>query len=143
MRCSYDYLTSNERLPQESHAKVTRTVARQNDTSYVSRTVAVRFAAFLQQPCDKTHGYLAAVVRQMRGWRTITSVVRTPCVSYSSLAAALCVLQLSYVFQKTQTNRKENEHVENSLRQPCDLVFRTAVLRCCSQQSEAAVRNQD
>ena len=42
-----------------------------------------------------------------------------------------------------QTNRKENEHVENSLRQPCDLVFRTAVLRCCSQHREAAVRNQE
>ena len=79
----------------------------------------------------------------MRGWRTITSVVRTTCVSCSSLATALCVLRLSYVSQKTQTNRKENEHVENLLRQPCDLAFRTAVLRCCSQHREAAVRNQE
>ena len=60
-----------------------------NDTSYVSRTAAVRFAAFLRQPCDEAHGYLAADVRQMPGWRTITSVVRTPCVCCSSLAAAL------------------------------------------------------
>ena len=68
----------------------------------------------------------------MRGLRTITSVVRTPCVSCSSLATALCLLRLSYVSQKTQTNCKENEHVKNLLRQPCNLVFRTAVLRCCS-----------
>ena len=79
----------------------------------------------------------------MIGWRTITSVVRTPCVSCSSLATALCALRLSYVFQKTKTNRKENEHVENSLRQPCDLVFRTTVLRCCLQHREAAIRNQE
>ena len=78
----------------------------------------------------------------MSGWRTITSVVRTPCVSCSSLATVLCALRLSCVSQKTQTNRKENEQVENSLRQPCDLVFRTEVLRCCSQHREAAVRNQ-
>ena len=79
----------------------------------------------------------------MRGWRTITSVVRTPCVSCSSLAAALCVLRLSYTSQKTQANRKENEHVENSLWQPCDLVFRTAVLRCSILHREAATRNQE
>ena len=79
----------------------------------------------------------------MRGLRTITSLVRTPCVSCSSLATALCVLRLSYVSQKTQTNRKENEHVENLLWQPCDLVFRTTALRCCSQHREAAVRNQE
>ena len=84
-----------------------------------------------------------ADVRQMRGWRTITSVVRTPCVSCSSLAAALCALRLSYTSQKTQANRKENEHVENSLRQPCDLVFRTAVLRCSILQREAAARNPE
>ena len=103
----------------------------------------MRFAAFLRQPCDKAHGYLAADVRQMRGWRTKTSVVRTPCVSCSSLAAALCVLRLSYTSQKTQANRKENEHVENSLRQPCDLVFRTAVLRCSILHREAAARNPE
>ena len=79
----------------------------------------------------------------MRGWRTITSVVRTPCVSCSSLAAALCVLRLSYTSQKTQANRKENEHVENSLRQPCDLVFRTAVFRCSILHREAAARNPE
>ena len=79
----------------------------------------------------------------MRGWRTITSAVRTPCVSCSSLAAALCVLRLSYTSQKTQANRKENEHVENSLRQPCDLVFRTAVLRCSILHREAAARNPE
>ena len=56
---------------------------------------------------------------------------------------ALCVLRLSYISQKTQINRKENGHVENSLWQPCDLGFRMAVLRCCSQHREAAVRNQD
>ena len=114
--------------------------------SYVARTAAVRFAAFLRQPCDKAHGYLvvyslAAVVSQMRGCQTIISVVRTPCLSCSSLAAALCVLWLLYVFQKTQTNRKDNE--ENSLQQPWDLVFRTAVLRRCSQHRETAVRNQE
>ena len=98
---------------------------------------ALRYSTRL--PCNS----LAADVRQMRGMRTITSVVRIPCVSCSSLSAALCVLRLPYVSEKTQTNRKENEHVENSLRQPCDLVFRTAVLRCCSQHREAAVRNQE
>ena len=79
----------------------------------------------------------------MPGWRTITSVVRTPCVSCGSLKAALCVLRLSYTSQKTQANRKENEHVENSLRQPCDLVFRTAVLRCSILHREAAARNPE
>ena len=98
---------------------------------------ALRLSARL--PC----GSLAADVRQMRGLRTITSVVRTPCVSCSSLATALCVLRLTYVSQKTQTNRKENEHVENSLRQPCDLVFRTAVLRRSILHLGAAVRNQE
>ena len=33
------------------------------DTSYVFRTAAVRFAAFLRQPCDKAHGNLAVVLR--------------------------------------------------------------------------------
>ena len=42
-----------------------------------------------------------------------------------------------------QANRKENEHVENSLRQPCDLVFRTAVLRCSILHREAAARNPE
>ena len=80
---------------------------------------ALRFSA--QLSC----GRRAAFVRQMRGWRTFTSVVKIPWVSCSSLAAALRVLQLSYVFQKMQTNRKENEHVEN-------LVFDIAVaLRPC------------
>ena len=77
----------------------------------------------------------------MRGWRTIKSVVRTHCVSCSSLAAALCVERLSYTSQKTQTNHKEN--VENSLRQTCDLVFRTAVLRCSILHREAAARNPE
>ena len=90
-------------------------------------------------PCSS----LAAIVRQIRGWRTITSFIRTPCVSCSSLAAALCVLRLSYDFQKTRTNRKEKEHVENSLQQPYDLVFRTAVLPCCSQHREAAIRDKE
>ena len=98
---------------------------------------ALRYSARL--PCDS----LAADVRQMRGWRTITSVIRTPYVSCSSPAAALCVLRLSYGSQKTQTNRKENEHVENSLRQPCDLVFRTAVLRCSLLHREAAAGNPE
>ena len=79
----------------------------------------------------------------MPGWRTITSVVRTPCVSCGSLVAVLCVLRLPYTSQKTQANRKENEHVENSLRQPCDLVFRTAVLRCSILHREAAARNPE
>ena len=79
----------------------------------------------------------------MPEWRTITSVVRTPCVSCSSIAAALCVLRLQYTSQKTQANRKENEHVENSLQQPCDLVFRTAVLRCSILHREAAARNPE
>ena len=57
--------------------------------------------------------------------------------------AALCVLRLSYTSQKTQANRKENEHVENSLRQPCDHVFRTAVLRCSILHREAAARNPE
>ena len=79
----------------------------------------------------------------MRGWRTITSVVRTPCVSCSGLAATLCALRLSYTSQKTQANCKENEHFENSLRQSCDPVFRTAVLRCSILHREAAVRNPE
>ena len=57
--------------------------------------------------------------------------------------AVLCVLRLPYTSQKTQANRKENEHVENSLRQPCDLVFRTAVLRCSILHREAAARNPE
>ena len=56
---------------------------------------------------------------------------------FSSLEAALHVLQLSYVFQKTHTNRKENEHVEN-------LVFDVAAaLRPCFfvRQSRGVVNN--
>ena len=34
-----------------------------NDTSYVSRTAVVRFAAFLRQPCEQAHGYLEVVLR--------------------------------------------------------------------------------
>ena len=61
------------------------------------------------------------------------SVVRIPCVSCSRLAAALCVLQLSHVFQKTHTNRKENEHVEY-------LVFDVAAaLRPCFSYGSLAV----
>ena len=111
---------SHARRLQDGHAKFCMT------KRYVARfphctgafidmsilAVVVRFAAFLRQPCDKAYGYLAAFVRQMHGI-TITSVVRTPCMSCSSLATASHVLQLSYVFQKTHTNRKENEHVEN------------------------------
>ena len=59
----------------------------------------------------------------------------------TALRHALCVLRLSYTSQKTQANHKENERVENSLRQPCDFVFRTAVLRCSILHREAAARN--
>ena len=62
---------------------------------------ALRYSTWL--PC----GSLAADVKQMRGWQTSTSVVRTPWVSCSSLATALCVLRLSYVSQKTQQIEKK------------------------------------
>ena len=74
--------------------------------------------------CRKTHAWLA---------NYYVSCTNTLRVLQQSCGSLKCALRLSYVFQKTQTNRKENEHVENLLRQPCDLVFRTAVLRCCSQ----------
>ena len=72
-----------------------------------------------------------------------TNTLRVLRQSCGSLVAVLCVLRLPYTSQKTQANRKENEHVENSLRQPCDLVFRTAVLRCSILHREAAARNPE
>ena len=49
------------------------------------------------------------------------------------------VVHLSENASKSQ----RNEHVENSLRQPCDLVFRTAVLRCSILHRESAARNPE
>ena len=39
--CSYDYLKSHERIPQDGCVKICKTVARQSDTSYSCRTAAV------------------------------------------------------------------------------------------------------
>ena len=77
---------------------------------HCSRAFCSILTTALRSSARLPYGSIAADVRQMRGWRTITSVVRTPCVPCSSLATALCVLRLPYVSQKTQTNRKENEH---------------------------------
>ena len=52
----------------------------------------------------------ATFVRKLRGWRTLTSVVQTLCMSCSILVAAL---QQHCVLQKLHKNRKEDEHVEN------------------------------
>ena len=45
VRCSYDYLTSNERLPQDSHAKVTR----------LSQDKTIRRTCPALQPCVLWH----------------------------------------------------------------------------------------
>ena len=87
---------------------------------HCSRAFRGILAAALQKSARLSCGSLAAVVRQMRGWRTITSVVRTPCVSCSTCGSLVCLAAV-VLFQNTQTNRKENEHVENSLRQPYGL----------------------
>ena len=42
----------------------------------------------------------------------MTLVIRAPYVSFSSLVAALRILRLSNVYQKTHKNGKENEHVK-------------------------------
>ena len=75
-------------------------------------------------------------------------LLRQSYIYLACLAAALSVLQLSYVFQKIHTNHKENEHVENlvydvgaALRR--DLVFRTAVLQCSILHREAATQNPE
>ena len=122
VRCSYD-----ARLRQDGHTKF----ARLSQDNAVRRTVPALqpcghcvifscshmfrriLATTLQQSARLSCGSLAHFVRQMRGWQTITSVIQTPCVSCSSLAAALCVLQLSCVLQKMHKNRKENKHVES------------------------------
>ena len=100
LRCSYDYLITYARLPQDGHAnlqdcrKTMRYVVQFPHSSRAAivrfSAVVVRFATFLRQACNKAHGYLVVVLR--RGWRTITYVVRTPCVPCSSLVAALRVL---------------------------------------------------
>ena len=77
------------------------------------RTFRSIFAAPFKLSARLSCGSLAAFVRQIHGWRTITSVVRTPCVPCSSLATTLRVLQLSCVLKKSLKNRKENEHVES------------------------------
>ena len=88
----------------------------------------VRFAAFLRQPCDKAHRYLAAILplscgfcKTLRDWQTITSVVQTPCVWQQPCSCP------------THTNRKENENVKN-------LVFDVgAALRPCFSYGSLAV----
>ena len=71
----------------------------------------VRFIAFLRQSCNKSQGHCTVIARQSCGTsgrntlvRALTIAVRTPGVSCSSLATALCALH---------KNRKKNEHVEN------------------------------
>ena len=49
----------------------------------------------------------------MRGLRTYTSVVRTPCMPCNSLATAFRALQQHCVLKKSHKNRKENENFEN------------------------------
>ena len=100
VRCSYDYLTSHARLLQDGHANFARL---SQDKCYFVQfphcsraaivrfsAVVLRFPAFVRQPCNREHGYLAAFVRQIkqRVWQTMTSVIRTPCLPCSSFAAA-------------------------------------------------------
>ena len=101
-------LCSNARLPQDSRVKF----ARQSETSYSTHSAAivrfsavvVRFAAFLRQPCKKAYGDLA-VVRQMHGWRTLTSVVRTPCMPCSSLACLAAALRPLEIAKKMNMSK--------------------------------------
>ena len=102
VRCSYDYLTFTCKAVARRSCEFWKTVVGQSDTSYGSLAINARLS------CDS----LAAFVKQMYGWRTIASVVRTPCVSYSCLTAALRAVGLPCVLQKTHRNREKNEHVE-------------------------------
>ena len=68
----YDYLTSHSRLPQDGHAKFARLSqdkAIRPKFLHYSRAAIVQFSAvivcftaFLRQPCNKAHGYLAVVL---------------------------------------------------------------------------------
>ena len=105
--------------------------------------VVVHFVAFLQQSCDKAYSYLAIVLRLSKDKCVAGKILHQ---SYEHLACLAAVLRQSYVSQKTHTNRKETEHVENlvsDMRQPCDLVCRRAVLRCSILHLEAAARNAE
>ena len=56
----------------------------------MSRTAAVRFAAFLRQPCDKAHGYLAVVLRLSQDKCVAGELLRQ---SYEQLACLAAVLR--------------------------------------------------
>ena len=83
----------------------------------------------------------------MRGWRTITSVVRTPCASCSSLAAALQQPCVSSGCRTPLRKRKQIAKKMNMSKIRCGslatFVFRTAVLRCSILHREAAARNPE
>ena len=98
VRCSYGYLTFTCKAVARRSCEIWKTVVRQSDTSYG------RLAIKARQSCDS----LAAFVKQMNGWRAIASVVRTPCVPYSCLTAALRALRLPCVLQKTHRYRRKS-----------------------------------
>ena len=139
---------SHARLPQDGRAKfarlsqdraIPRTVPALQPCSHCAifscgHTFRSIPAAALQLSAWLSCGSLAALVRQINGLRTITSVVRTPCVPCSSLAATLHVLQLSCVLQKSHKNRNENRHVENlvfdiaAALQPCFFIRQSCIV---------------
>ena len=74
----------------------------------------------------------------MPGWRTITSVVRTPCVSCSSLVCLAAVVHLSEKANKSQRKWTCQKFVAAALR-PCFLYCSLAVLfttpwGCCTKR---------
>ena len=92
------------RLPQDGHAKFTKKIQDCRKTKrYVVRfphcsravivrfsVVVIRFAAFLQQPCDKAHGHLAIVLRLSKDKCVAGEVLL---LSYEHLACLAAVLR--------------------------------------------------
>ena len=144
VRCSYDYLTFTCKAVARRSCEIWKIVVGQSDTSYDSLAINARLS------CDS----LAAFLRQNYGWRTIASVVRTPCVPYSCLTTALRALRLSCILQKTHRNRKKNENVKYlvfdvaaAMRlyffvgQSCGVVNNTLRLSCETQKFDVARRH--
>ena len=124
---------------------LTDVLAKLQDCRKCGRATIVRTLcadlALLRQPCNKTQLHSTVIARQSCGicgrnaWvLPLALILRTPCVSYSSLAAALRVLWQSCVLVRSQESRKENEHVKN-------LVFVVATAMRCVRQSCGAAHN--
>ena len=119
-----------------------KTVARQNNTSYMSRTEAVRFAAFLRQPCDKAHGYLGEVSRLSQDKCMAGELLPQLYEYVACLAAVLWQPCVSCGRRTSFRKRKQIAKKMNMSKIRCGSLA-TLFLRCCSRHREDAVRNQN